>query len=81
MQMVYRAKDLSDADNVRAMLTGRGIAAHVASPAGEVGRVALGYIRVSVDNVQLDAARRAIAAWQRKARANLDQLQLVRAAP
>ena len=64
MQMVYRAKNLSDALGVRDMLANAGIAAHVAAPACETGPTAAGSILVSVDNVRLDAARRAVAAWR-----------------
>jgi hypothetical protein len=65
MQMVYKAKDLHDAMDIRDLLARSGIAAHLAEPASEIGPIAPGFIRVSVDNERLDAARRAIAAWYR----------------
>lgn len=65
MQMVYKAKDLPDAQGIRELLARSGIAAHLGEPAGETGSVAPGFIRVSVDNERLDAARRVIAAAYR----------------
>jgi hypothetical protein len=65
MQMVYKAKNLSDAEGIRDVLANSGITAHLADPAAEIGPVAAGSIRVSVDNERLDAARRAIAMWHR----------------
>jgi hypothetical protein len=65
MQMVYKAKNLSDAEGIRDVLANSGITAHLADPASEIGPVAAGSIRVSVDNERLDAARRAIALWHR----------------
>lgn len=69
MQMVYKAKDLQDAQNIRDVLAHIGIIAHLAEPASEIGALAPGFIRVSVDNERLDAARRAIAASYRVRRA------------
>ena len=65
MQTVYRATSLSDANVVREVLVSRGIAVHVSIPAHLNAAAALGAIRVCVDNVKLDAARRAIIAWLR----------------
>jgi hypothetical protein len=65
MQMIYRAKDLQDAHGIRDLLARSGITAHLASPASEVGPMAPGFIRVSVDNECVDAARRVIAAAYR----------------
>jgi hypothetical protein len=65
MQMVYSAKDLSDAEGIRDLLAKSGITAHLAAPAGESGSMAPGSICVSVDNERLDAARRVIAAAYR----------------
>ena len=64
MQMVYNAKNFIDAQNARDVLARSGITAHLAEPNEESGPMA-GFVRVCVDNVRLDAARRAIAAWQR----------------
>ena len=64
MQMVYKAKNLDDAHGARDVLASSGITAHLAEPASENGPTA-GFIRVCVDNVRLDAARRAIAEWHR----------------
>lgn len=61
MQMVYQAKDLSDAHSIRDLLAKSGITAHLAAPEGEVGASTPGSIRISVDNEQLDAARRVIS--------------------
>lgn len=66
MQMVYRARNLRDAEVVRDMLASAGITAHLAEPASEVGHMAVGSVCVSVDNERLDAARRAVAAWERE---------------
>ena len=57
MQVVYRAKDLADAESARDVLTGAGIAAHIAD------QMVADMIRVQVDNRWLDHARRVIAAW------------------
>jgi hypothetical protein len=65
MQMVYEAKNLSEAEAVRDMLAQSGIVAHIAEPASELGPMAAGFVRVSVDNERLDAARRAVASWTR----------------
>jgi hypothetical protein len=65
MQMVYKAKDIQDAQNIRDVLARSGITAHLAEPAEDSGTIASGFIRVSVDNERLDAARRAIAASYR----------------
>jgi hypothetical protein len=65
MRMVYNAKSLQDAEGIRDVLADSGIAAHLADPSGETGPVAAGGVRVCVDNNRLDAARRAIATWQR----------------
>lgn len=65
MQMVYEARNLSEAETVREMLAQSGIAAHIAEPASELGPMAAGFVRVSVDNERLDAARRAVASWNR----------------
>lgn len=65
MQMIYKAKDLHDAHGVRDLLARSGIMVHLADPASEVGPVAPGSIRVSVDNELVDAARRTIAAGYR----------------
>jgi hypothetical protein len=65
MQMVYKAKDIQDAQTIRDVLASSGITAHLADPASEIGSMSPGYIRVSVDNERLDAARRAIAASYR----------------
>ena len=67
MQMVYRAKSLSDAQSVRDMLESSGVTAHIASPS-DSSRPGSNFISVSVDNVRLDAARRAIAAWREETR-------------
>jgi hypothetical protein len=63
--MVYKAKDIEDAHKIRDVLAQIGITAHLAEPATETDTLALGFIRVSVDNERLDAARRAIAASYR----------------
>lgn len=65
MQMVYKAKDLHDAQVIRDLLARSGITAHLAEAATEIGTIAPGFIRISVDNERLDAARRTIAAWYR----------------
>jgi hypothetical protein len=62
MQMVYKARNLADAQGIREVLASSGIPAYLGDPASEVGSMA-GSVRVSVDNERLDAARRAIAAW------------------
>jgi len=62
--MVYRTLSLSDAQNASARLEQRGIAAHIATESGPKDPLAPSFIRVSVDNRRLDAARRAIAAWR-----------------
>ena len=60
MQIVYRAKDLADAESARDVLVGAGIAAYVGD------KMVADVIRVHVDNRWLDHARRVIAAWLRK---------------
>lgn len=74
MQTVYRARSLSDANVVREVLASRGIAVHVSMPAHLSAPAALGAISVRVDNVKLDAARRAIIAWLRGGRAAVQML-------
>lgn len=66
MQMVYSAENLDAAHTVCDMLASSGISAHIAEPASEIGPMTVGRVRVSVDNQQLDAARRAIVAWHRQ---------------
>lgn len=65
MQMVYKAKDIQDAQTIRDVLARSGITAHLGEPASEIGAMSPGSIRVSVDNERLDAARRVIAASYR----------------
>lgn len=69
MQVVHRAKTLADAQNARDILDACGIPSHVGdealwetgwSPGSEL-------IRVMVDNRSLDAARRALADFHRRA--------------
>lgn len=64
MQMVYRAKDLVDAQVAADVLAHHGIDSHISGGTGsDSGANEL--IAVSVDNRSLDAARRVIAAWRR----------------
>ena len=67
MQIVYRARSLSDAQSVRDMLEAKGVTAHIADPNRSSGTPTSDFISVSVDNVRLDAARRAIANWRNEA--------------
>jgi len=66
MQTVYRARSLTDARDACLELTKVGIAAHIADRelwhvAGQ--RPGADVIRVQVDNIRLDKARRALRAW------------------
>jgi hypothetical protein len=58
MQVVYRAKDLVEAQSARDFLVDAGIPTHIADP------VLSEMVRVLVDNRCVDQARRAIAAWR-----------------
>lgn len=69
MRIAYRAKSLADAHNVREVLAGAGIPAHIADEAswptaGEPESTEV--IRVLVDNRVFDPARRAIERWARE---------------
>lgn len=64
MQIVYQAQNLSDAEDVRDVLASSGIVAYLGEPNGNPGPTA-GFIRISVDNIRVDAARRVIALWSR----------------
>jgi hypothetical protein len=59
MQIVYRAKNLVEAEKARDLLVNAGIATHIADP------TVADVVSVLVDNRSVDRARRAIAAWQR----------------
>jgi len=66
MRIAYRAKSLADAHNVRDVLAGAGISAHIADEAawptaGEPESTEV--IRVLVDNRVFDHARRALERW------------------
>jgi hypothetical protein len=68
MRIAYRAKSLADAHNVRDVLAGEGITAHIADEAawptaGEPESTEI--IRVLVDNRAFDPARRALERWAR----------------
>ena len=55
MQVVYRAKNITDAEHVRDVLVREGVAAHI----GDL--VMANIIRVQVDNRCLEQARRILA--------------------
>jgi len=69
MRIAYRAKSLADAHNVRDVLAGAGITAHIADEsawptAGEPESTEI--IRVLVDNRAFDPARRTLERWARE---------------
>jgi hypothetical protein len=67
MQVVYRARDLVDAQSARDVLVGAGIPTHIADQLlWETAGIetSTDMIRVLVDNRCVDQARRAIAAWR-----------------
>jgi Putative prokaryotic signal transducing protein len=68
MQVVFRARNLADANRARDVLVASGIPAHVADQAlwETIGELSGAHaIRVWVDNRGLDHARRVVAAWKK----------------